>query len=132
MKEGKELLERRLRELRSSTDSTLSKTYELLVLMVKNAKTDLESELPGSWEIARLLDVNWNQISRLKRKINAVFKVPILVKAGCSLNNFSSLVKKTTFSSIRISRFPSISVFSGLQASRKFLAGQVTPFLKLS
>jgi len=89
VKEGKELLERRLRELRSSTDSTLRKTYELLVLMVKNAKNDLESELPGSWEIARLLDVNWNQISRLKRKINAVFKVSILVKAGRSLNNFN-------------------------------------------
>lgn len=57
--------------------------------MIKNAKTDLESELPGSWEIAKLLDVDWNQISRLKRKINAVFKASILLKTGRSLNRFN-------------------------------------------
>ena len=89
MKERKELLERKLRELQSSTDTTLRKTYELLLLMIKNAKTGLHSELPGSWEISELLDVNRNQISRLKRKINAVFKAPILLIAGRSLNNFN-------------------------------------------
>jgi len=89
MKERKESLERKLMELQSSTDTTLRKTYELLVLMIKNAKTGLHSELPESWEIAKLLDVNRNQISKLKRKINAVFKAPILIIGGRSLNNFN-------------------------------------------
>lgn len=89
MKETKESLERKLGELRSSTDNTLRNTYELLVLMIKNAKTTLESELPSYWEIASLLDVDTNQISRLKKRINAVFEVPILLKVGRSLNKFN-------------------------------------------
>jgi hypothetical protein len=89
LKERNELLEAKLKELQSSTDTTLRKTYELLVLMIKNAKTDLNSELPSNWEIARILDIEENQISKLKHNINTVFRVPILLKVGRSLNTFN-------------------------------------------
>jgi len=84
-------LEEKLKELQSSSDNTLRKTYELLVLMIKNAKTGLDSELPSYWEIGRILNVDENQISRLKNNINVTFKVPILVKVGRSLNKFNPM-----------------------------------------
>lgn len=89
MKEREKSLEDKLKALRSSPDNTLSKTYELLVLMIKNAKTDLDSKLPDNWDIGRILSVDHSQISRLKNNINAAFNLPILLKVGRSLNRFN-------------------------------------------
>jgi hypothetical protein len=88
MKEGQSL-EEKLKELQSSPDNISRKTYELLVLMIKNTKTSLNSELPGYWEISKVLNVEENQISKLKNNINAAFKIPILLKEGRSLNKFN-------------------------------------------
>jgi hypothetical protein len=57
--------------------------------MIKNAKADLDSRLPGNWEIARILGTEEGQISRLKSNINAVLKLSILLKTGRSLNTFN-------------------------------------------
>ena len=86
-----ELFQSIVEQLKSSSDTTLRKCYELLVLMLKNTKTDLDSEVKdlGSWQIAEMLDVDWNVVSKLRRKIREVFKVPILLKVGRSYNRFN-------------------------------------------
>jgi hypothetical protein len=92
LQQRNESLEEKLKELQSSTDVTLKKTYQLLILMIKNVKNDLSTELHGNFEIAQLLDMQTNQISVLKAKINTVFGFPILVKSGFggSYNTFNS------------------------------------------
>jgi hypothetical protein len=92
LQQRNESLEEKLKELQSSTDVTLKKTYQLLILMIKNAKNDLSTELHGNFEMAQLLDVPTNQISVLKAKINTVFGFPILMKPEFkgSYNTFNS------------------------------------------